>query len=262
MFARADQIDKNVQNMIKDFDVANVKPSTASCLLHQMEDCFYYPKAISNVIAKAKKHGFQMGVSTPELPLPKSWLIISQFLLTLVAYFCFMIQKRLWLVVPRKVVPKNSPMTVVKKYFNSQVVETEMIPQMSAEQYAIARRKALYLPESDCLLLYAAWITNKELRNTIMYPDLLAVVTTGDTTIEDRMLMIVAGLDNIRNNIPLLRAFLPSECQWVFHFLFSYVFPKLFGQGTVRRIKQVSPIVTQLSQHSWPSVAQSPLYET
>jgi hypothetical protein len=95
-----------------------------------------------------------------------------------------------------------------------------------------------------------------------MYPELLAVDTTGDTNTEDRMLMIVAGLENMRRNFPPLRAFLPSECQWVFHFSFSYVFPKVLRQGTVRRIKQVSPIVTQLSQHSLPSAAQSPLYET
>jgi precorrin-6B methylase 1 len=74
-------------------------------------------------------------------------------------------------------------MRVVTKDFNSQVVETEIIPQISADQYAIARTKALYLPESDFLLLYAAWITNKELRNTHMYPDLLAVEKTGDTNI-------------------------------------------------------------------------------
>jgi hypothetical protein len=65
---------------------------------------------------------------------------------------------------------KTSPMRVVTKDFKSQVAETEMIPQMPAEQYAIAHRKALYLPLSECMLLYAAWITNKELRNTIMYP--------------------------------------------------------------------------------------------
>jgi uncharacterized protein YlbG (UPF0298 family) len=76
IFARADQIDKNVQKMIKDFEVANVKPSTASHLLHQMEDRVYDPKDISNVTTKAKKHGFQIGVSTPELHQPKPWLII------------------------------------------------------------------------------------------------------------------------------------------------------------------------------------------
>jgi hypothetical protein len=55
IFARADQIGKNVQKMIKYFEVANVNPSTASRILHQMEDRVYDPKAISNVIAKAQK---------------------------------------------------------------------------------------------------------------------------------------------------------------------------------------------------------------
>jgi hypothetical protein len=110
---------------------------------------------------------------------------------------------------------------------------------MSADQCATARRKALYLPESDCLLLYAAWITNKELQNTFLFPELLAVDTTGDTNIEDRMLMILAALDNMRRKFPSIQALLPSECQWVFHLSFSYVFPKLLGIATTRRIKQV-----------------------
>jgi uncharacterized protein YlbG (UPF0298 family) len=55
IFARAHQIDKNVQKMIKDFEVANVKPSNDTRLLHQMEDRVYNPKAISNIIAKAQK---------------------------------------------------------------------------------------------------------------------------------------------------------------------------------------------------------------
>jgi hypothetical protein len=79
-----------------------------------------------------------------------------------------------------------------------------MIPQMSADQYDIARRKVIYLPEYDCLLLYAAWITNKELRNTIMFTEFLAVDTMGGTNIEDRVLMIVAGLDNMRRNFSSL----------------------------------------------------------
>jgi hypothetical protein len=140
-----------------------------------------------------------------------------------------------------------------------------MIPQMSAEQYAIARRKALYLPESDCLLFYAAWIANKELRNTVMYPELIAVDdTTGDTNIEDRVLMIVAGLDWTIGG-GTFHHFERSCLQNAsgYSIFCSYMFFKnLFGQGTIRRIKQVSPIMTQLSQHSWPIVAQSPLYET
>jgi hypothetical protein len=95
-------------------------------------------------------------------------------------------------------------MMVVTKYFNNQVGETEMIPHMSAEQYVIARRKAMYLPESECILLYVAWITNKDLRNTIIFPELLAVDTTGGTNIYDHMLMIVDSLDNIIRNFPSL----------------------------------------------------------
>jgi hypothetical protein len=49
-------------------------------------------------------------------------------------------------------------------------------------------------------------------------PGLLAVDTMGYTNIEGRMLIIVAGLDNMRRNFPSLRAFLPSECQWIVHF--------------------------------------------
>jgi hypothetical protein len=141
-------------------------------------------------------------------------------------------------------------MRVVTKDFNSQVVETEMIPDTSAEQYAKARREAIYLPESDCILLYAACITNKELRDTIMFPELLAVDTTGYTNIEDQMLMVVTGLDNTRRSFLSIRSFLPSEYQWGFHFLFSHVFPKLLGVARIRRKKQVTqiklhPIVTQ-----------------
>jgi hypothetical protein len=87
---------------------------------------------------------------------------------------------------------------------------------MSAEQYAIARRKALYLPEPDCLLLYAAWIKNKELRNTILFLELLAVDTTGGTTIENDMLMIVAGLVDLRRNFRPIRAFLTLNASGYF----------------------------------------------
>jgi citrate lyase synthetase len=41
--------------MIKYFEVANVKPPTASRLLHQMDGRAYDPKDISNVVAKANQ---------------------------------------------------------------------------------------------------------------------------------------------------------------------------------------------------------------
>jgi hypothetical protein len=123
------------------------------------------------------------------------------------------------------------------------------------------------------------YITNKELRNTIMYPEFLAVDTTGDTNIEDRMLMIVAGLETMRRNFSSLWAFLPSECQWVFHFhslMFSQNFldkgplgesycdpvkSALLSQCRPVTIARNLTIVTQLSQHACANVAQSVSYE-
>jgi hypothetical protein len=120
-----------------------------------------------------------------------------------------------------------------------------MVPEMLEDQYKISGRMAIYLPELDCLLLHAAWITNKELRNTILYPEMLVVGITGGTNIEDHMLMIVAGLENIMRKFPSTRAFLPSECQWVFNFSFSYIFPKPLGIVTTSHTTQVTQINTQ-----------------
>jgi uncharacterized protein YlbG (UPF0298 family) len=44
IFVRADQIEKNVQKMIKDFEVANVKPSTASRLLQKWKIVYMVPR--------------------------------------------------------------------------------------------------------------------------------------------------------------------------------------------------------------------------
>jgi uncharacterized protein YlbG (UPF0298 family) len=164
IFARADQIDKNVQKMIKDFEVANVKPSTDSCLLHQMEDRVCDSKAVSNDIAKAQKTWLlYRGINTKAT----SAQVLIKYLTVSDDTSCVVLlhdpATPLTGAAKKGRPKKYSPMRVVTKDFNSQVVETEMIPQMSGEQYAIAQKKEIYLPKSDCILLYAAWITNKEL---------------------------------------------------------------------------------------------------
>jgi hypothetical protein len=115
--------------MLKYFKVANVKPSTASPMLHQMEDRAYDPKSVSNIIAKAQK----------------TWLsarVLVDYLIVSPETSCVFLLHD-----PgspsnggaKKGRPKkSSAMRVVTKDFNSQVIVTEMIPEMSAEQYAIA----------------------------------------------------------------------------------------------------------------------------
>jgi hypothetical protein len=157
VFSRAYQIDKNVHKMLKDFEVANVKPSTASRLLHQIYDRVYDPKLISNIIIKAKNTWLSnRGINTKAA---SAQVLIDYLTISLDASCVFLLHDPYTSLTDgakkgrRK---KYSPMRVMTKDFNSQVVETEMVPNMSAEQYAIARRKALDLPEYDYLLLYEA----------------------------------------------------------------------------------------------------------
>jgi hypothetical protein len=147
IFARADQIDKNVQKMIKDFEVDNVNPSTTSRLLHQMEDHVYDPKALSNIKAKAQKTWLSYrGINTRAA----SAQVLIDYLTVSPDTSCVFLLHDPEIPLTggaKKGRPKKtSPIRVVAKDLKSQVVKTEMIPQMSAEQYAISRRKALYLP--------------------------------------------------------------------------------------------------------------------
>jgi hypothetical protein len=48
--------------------------------------------------------------------------------------------------------------------------------------------------------------------------------------VEDRPLMIMAGMCSNRTSIPYDRAVLPSEGEWVFNFSMVVALPLLYGQ--------------------------------
>jgi uncharacterized protein YlbG (UPF0298 family) len=122
IFARADQIDKNVQKMITDLEVAKVKLSTASHLLYQMEYPVYYPKAISNVIAKAQKTWLSdRGINTKAA----SDQVLIDYITVSPATSCVFLLHDTEMPLTggsKKCHPKKTPMRVVTKDFNSQVV--------------------------------------------------------------------------------------------------------------------------------------------
>jgi hypothetical protein len=64
--------------------------------------------------------------------------------------------------------------------------------------------------------------------------------TTPITNIEDRLLMIMAGMETNRKSSPFGRAFLPSEVEWVFDFSMVVVLPLLYVINVVRNIQQVT----------------------
>jgi hypothetical protein len=53
-------------------------------------------------------------------------------------------------------------------------------------------------------------------------------------------LLVFAGTDNKRKNLTVVRASLPSECEWVFHYIFEFAIPSLIGEDTVEPINQIN----------------------
>jgi hypothetical protein len=90
------------------------------------------------------------------------------------------------------------------------------------------------------MLLYVAWCTNEELRMATMFGFVWTLDATPMKNIEDRPLMIVAGMETNRKSSPFGRAFLPSEDEWVFNFSMVVALPLLHGINVIRNIQQVT----------------------
>jgi hypothetical protein len=97
--------------------------------------------------------------------------------------------------------------------------------EYTVEDYVQARRHALYLPDSDAMLLYVAWCSNGELRMATMFGLFWTLYTTPMTNIEDIPLMIMAGMCTNRNPAPMVdhsfqvkaSGCLISLWQWHYH---------------------------------------------
>jgi hypothetical protein len=101
-------------------------------------------------------------------------------------------------------------------------------------------KSAMKLDDSDAMLLFIAWGSDEDLRYITMFPKVLSIDTTYGTNREKRPLLVFAGTDNNRKKITALRAFLPSEYEWVFHYIFEVAIPSLIGEATVQLINQIN----------------------
>jgi hypothetical protein len=112
--------------------------------------------------------------------------------------------------------------------------------EYTVDDYAQSRRRVFYLADSDAMLLYVTWCTNKKLRMATMFGSLWTLDTTPMTNIEDRTLMIMTGMCSNRKSCPYGRAFLLSEGEWVFDFYMGVALPLLYGNNVLRNIQQVT----------------------
>jgi hypothetical protein len=110
------------------------------------------------------------------------------------------------------------------------------------------------LDDGKTLLLFVAWVTHDDLKFTTMCPEVISFYTTYGTNLERRPLCIGAGTCNSRINFPVFRAFMPSECEWVWMYCYEVALPDLLGKksfhGSSKSIQMATEKSTSLSPSS------------
>jgi hypothetical protein len=72
-----------------------------------------------------------------------------------------------------------------------------------------------------------------------MFPEVLMGDVTFQTNGEGRPLFVTAAFDAYMNAFTPVRAFLPSECQWVFYWIWRVAIPTLLGRENIARTQLV-----------------------
>jgi hypothetical protein len=92
-------------------------------------------------------------------------------------------------------------------------------------------KSAMKLDDNAAMLLFVAWGSDEDLRYITMFTEVLSIDTNYGMNREKRPLLVFAGTDNNRKNFTAMRAFLPSEYEWVFRYVFEVAIPSLIGEA-------------------------------
>jgi len=106
--------------------------------------------------------------------------------------------------------------------------------------YVSQNRGILLVQSTQALMIGVAWVTGHEKRLFQQFPYVLKIDSTMDTNKENRPLLVITGRDNDGKSFTVLRAYLPNQRMWTFHWIFQTVIPALLGQD----IKRTSMIIT------------------
>ena len=97
-----------------------------------------------------------------------------------------------------------------------------------ASVFAESVMKGLSLEGGATLLLAAAWVTSEGRLCDDMFGEAMGFDITMGSNAEKRPLARATLTAPDGKNVPFFNSFLPSQCAWVFHWLFMRAFPTLF----------------------------------
>jgi hypothetical protein len=243
VFSSRTDMDEHVEKMVKQFAMTNSSPSTCIRMLHRMDDRLYDVQTVANIFYKTKKSLLEeKGVDTSST---KAQQLVDYLMTTPDTNAVIVIHDPSSALIggrqkgrPNK--KKENHLVLLMKMSNKEASVEELVfdREYTVGDYAQARHHALYLPDSDAMLLYVAWCTNEELWVATMFGSFWTLDTTPMTNFEDRPLMIMAGMCTHRKSCPYGITFLPSEGEWVFNFSMVVALPLLYGNNVIRNIQQ------------------------
>ena len=87
------------------------------------------------------------------------------------------------------------------------------------------------------IMLAVAWCRDDERRLFELYPEVLLFDVTFGTNREGRPLGMSCAFDQNMNTFVPVRVYMPSECQWVFQWIFESAIPSLFPKDALDRVQ-------------------------
>ena len=123
------------------------------------------------------------------------------------------------------------------------VEETIISPEAEPTMYEQAdhHRKLRRVTRNQQMMIGIAWVLPFEIRQFRLFHAVIHIDATAKTNKEERPLITVTSKDSRNRMFTVLRAFVPSEQSWAYHWLFQTVFPSLFGK---RLLSKVCGVVT------------------
>lgn len=102
-------------------------------------------------------------------------------------------------------------------------------------EYINRIRRAMSIPDTNQVLLAAAWCTDQERMLVSKFPEVMAADVTEQTNKEKRPLLLLGGVTSDNETFTFCKAFLPSMQRWVFDWFFDKAVPILFPKEILSR---------------------------
>lgn len=229
------------EDLANDLFECNQTPAEVDCILHHRSDISLTRNQVTYMKQKARKNKqCDDGPSTPASRF-LSWLESNEK----ISYILLFDKGQSDMVHVRRpgrlererevmlhCVERQSGNNIVAQ--DVAIVSTPRVEDDPME-YINRIRRSMSIPDTNQILLAAAWCTDQERRLVSLFPDVMAADVTEQTNKEKRPLLLLGSLTSNNESFTFCRAFLPSMQRWVFDWFFSTAVPALFPQETLHR---------------------------